>query len=61
MAGDKLEKVKRSVEKLVDQLAPGDFCGVVTFTTDVTTVSAPVRMAPERKAALRAAVGKLEA
>ncbi|MGA8891931.1 MAG: VWA domain-containing protein [Anaeromyxobacteraceae bacterium] len=61
MAGDKLEKVKRSVEKLVDQLAPGDFCGVVTFTTDVTTVSAPVQMVPDRKAALRAAVGKLEA
>jgi Ca-activated chloride channel family protein len=61
MAGDKLEKAKRSVQKLVDHLAPGDFCGVVTFTSDVQIIAPPGQMTPERKASLRAAVEKLEA
>ena len=61
MAGDKLEKAKKSVQKLVDHLAPGDFCGVVTFTSDVSTVAAPMQMTPARKAAVRNAVEQLEA
>ena len=60
MRGDKLEKAKKSVQKLVDHLAPGDFCGVVTFSTDVSTVGAPEQMTPGRKAALRTAVEQLE-
>jgi len=61
MRGDKLEKAKRSVQKLVDHLAPGDFCGVVTFTSGVTTIAPPMQMTAERKASLRAAIEKLEA
>ena len=33
MAGEKLHFAKQSVMKLVDHLAPGDFCGVVVFST----------------------------
>ena len=61
MKGDKLEKAKKSVQKLVDHLAPGDFCGVVTFTSDVSTIAAPMQMTPARKAAVRNAVEQLEA
>ena len=44
MAGEKLHYAKQSVMKLVDHLAPGDFCGLVTFTTAVTVISPPVEM-----------------
>ena len=60
MKGDKLEKAKKSVQKLVDHLAPGDFCGVVTFSTEVSVVAAPERMTPARKASLRTAVEQLD-
>ncbi len=61
MQGDKLGKAKKSVQKLVDHLSPGDFCGVVTFSTDVATVAPPGPMTVTRKAALRTAVEQLEA
>jgi Ca-activated chloride channel family protein len=61
MKGDKLEKAKKSVQKLVDHLAPGDYCGVVTFTTAVTTVAPPMPMTQARKATLRTAVEQLDA
>ena len=38
MAGAKLHFAKQSVMKLIDHLAPGDFCGLVTFTTDVRVI-----------------------
>lgn len=59
MQGQKLHYAKQSILKLVDHLAPGDFCGVVTFSTEVATIAAPEAMTPERKAALQAAVGRL--
>jgi Ca-activated chloride channel family protein len=59
MQGEKLEKAKRSVQKLIDQLAPGDRCGVVTFSSDVEVVAAPAEMTATRKASLRAAVERL--
>jgi Ca-activated chloride channel family protein len=61
MAGAKLDKAKQSVQKLIDHLAPGDFCGVVAFSTEVSTVAAPGQMTPARKAALKTAVEQLEA
>ena len=61
MGGEKLEKAKRSVQKLVDHLAPGDYCGVVTFSSEVTVVAPPQPMIPARKAALRTAVERLQA
>ena len=59
MDGDKLEKAKRSVQKLVAQLAPGDRCGIVTFASDVAVVAPPAEMTPARKASLRTAVEQL--
>jgi Ca-activated chloride channel family protein len=61
MDGPKLHYAKQSVLKLVDHLAPGDFCGLVTFTTGVTVVSPPVEMTLARKAELKVAIGRLSA
>ena len=60
MQGAKLHYAKQSVMKLVDHLAPGDFCGVVTFTDDVATLAPPAEMTQPRKVALKAGVGQLE-
>ena len=59
MQGPKLHFAKQSVMKLVDHLAPGDLCGVVTFTDDVATLSPPLEMTQARKDVLKAAVGQL--
>jgi Ca-activated chloride channel homolog len=59
MEGEKLQKAKRSVQELIDQLAPGDRCGVVTFSTGVSVVAPPQPMTTARKAALRTAVEQL--
>ncbi|BDG08595.1 vWA domain-containing protein [Anaeromyxobacter paludicola] len=59
MSGEKLHYAKQSVMKLVEHLAPGDFCGVVTFTDEVRVVAAPAAMSPDAKAPLQAAIGQL--
>jgi Ca-activated chloride channel family protein len=59
MAGPKLHFAKQSILKLVDHLAPGDFCGVVAFSREVETLAAPAAMTQERKDALKALVGRL--
>jgi len=61
MEGEKLHYAKQSILKLVDHLAPGDFCGVVVFSTAVETLAAPAEMTQERKDALEAAIGRLGA
>jgi Ca-activated chloride channel family protein len=61
MEGEKLHHAKQSILKLVDHLAPGDFCGVVVFSTEVETLAAPAEMTQERMDALKAAVGRLGA
>jgi Ca-activated chloride channel homolog len=61
MNGQKLHFAKQSILKLIDHLAPGDFCGVVTFSTEVETVAPPAEMTPERKEGLKATVGRLAA
>ena len=60
MRGAKLHRANQSVMKLVDHLAPGDFCGVVSFSEEVAVVSPPVEMTQARKEALKVAVGRLE-
>jgi Ca-activated chloride channel family protein len=60
MAGEKLHYAKQSVMKLVDHLAPGDFCGVVVFSTQVETLAAPAEMTQPRKDELKGMVGRLE-
>ncbi|HET7754452.1 MAG TPA: VWA domain-containing protein [Anaeromyxobacteraceae bacterium] len=59
MSGAKLHYAKQSVMKLVDHLAPGDLCGLVTFTDDVVTIAPPLEMTQAKKASLKAAVGDL--
>ena len=59
MQGEKLHYAKQSVMKLIDQLAPGDLCGVVTFTDEIVTLAPPVQMTQPRKDALKVAVGEL--
>lgn len=60
MAGQKIHFARQSVMKLVDHLAPGDFCGLVAFSTEVATVAPPAEITQERRHALKAAVGRLE-
>jgi Ca-activated chloride channel family protein len=59
MAGEKLHYAKQSVMKLVDHLAPGDFCGVVVFSTQVETLATPAEMTQARKDELKRLVGRL--
>jgi Ca-activated chloride channel family protein len=61
MRGAKLDRAKRSVQRLVDNLSTEDLCGVVTFTDDVSVLSPPVRMSPAEKDALKASLERLEA
>jgi Ca-activated chloride channel family protein len=60
MAGEKLHFAKQSIMKLVDHLAPGDFCGVVVFSTQVETLAPPAEMTQARKDELKGLVGRLE-
>ena len=53
MSGEKLHFAKQSVMKLVDHLAPGDFCGVVVFSTGVETLAPPAEMTQARKDELK--------
>jgi Ca-activated chloride channel family protein len=59
MAGEKLHFAKQSLMKLVDHLAPGDFCGVVVFSTEVETLAPPAEMTQARKDELKTLVGRL--
>ncbi len=60
MSGEKLHHAKQSVMKLVDHLAPGDFCGVVVFSTRVETLAPPAEMTQARKDELKGLVGRLQ-
>jgi Ca-activated chloride channel homolog len=59
MQGDKLHFAKEAVCKLIDHLAPGDFFGIVAFSTEVFTVAAPTEITQARKRELKKAVGAL--
>lgn len=60
MEGQKLEYAKQSVLKLIDHLQPGDYCGLVTFESQVRTVAKPMEMAQGTKDSLKAKVGQLQ-
>lgn len=61
MQGDKLHFAKQSLLKLIDHLQPGDFFGVVVFSTGVQTLSAPAEITQTRKDELRRQVEALTA
>jgi Ca-activated chloride channel family protein len=61
MSGEKLDYAKQSVMKLIDNLQPGDYCGLVAFGSDVYPISKPMEMTQSTKDDLKTKVGKLGA
>jgi len=59
MAGDKIEYAKQSVLKLIDHLAPGDYCGLVAFDSQIHALSEPRELSQGSRDKLKAAVGQL--
>jgi Ca-activated chloride channel homolog len=59
MAGDKLHYAKQSCLKLIDHLKPGDYCGLITFESQVRVVVKPQKITAESKQKIKAEVGKL--
>jgi Ca-activated chloride channel family protein len=60
MQGEKLNYAKQSVMKLIENLQPGDYCGLVAFGSEVYPISEPVEMTQVGKDILKAKVGNLE-
>lgn len=61
MSGDKLHFAKQSVLKLIDQLQPGDYCGIVAFESRVHPIAPPREMTQAQKDDLKAKVGSVQA
>lgn len=59
MQGSKLEYAKKSVRKLVDQLTPGDVCGLMAFESNFHPLVKPEPVTPAFKEKLRAAIDNL--
>jgi Ca-activated chloride channel family protein len=60
MAGEKIEFAKQSVIKLIDNLQPGDYCGLAAFASSLYPIAAPMEMTQSKKDELKAKAGKLE-
>jgi Ca-activated chloride channel family protein len=60
MAGDKIEYAKQTVLKLIDNLAPGDYCGLVAFSDHVFPVAEPRELSQGSRDSLKAKVGQLQ-
>jgi Ca-activated chloride channel family protein len=61
MNGDKLAYAKQSVFKLIDNLQPGDFCGLITFGNSAYEIAKPAEVTQSYKDQLKAKVGALTA
>src|SRR5207237_8057587 len=61
MKGPKLAAVERALRKLVENLVPGDHCGLVVFDSDARTLMPIVEVTEARKADLMNAIGQLAA
>lgn len=59
MSGDKLHYAKQAAMKLVDQLSPGDYAGLVTFSDDARTDFFPCVMNSDNRDRLRSAISKI--
>lgn len=59
MQGPKLEYAKKSLRKLVDQLTPGDICGLFAFESRFHELLKPEPVTPAFKEKLKAAIDKL--
>ena len=56
----KMEYAKQSVLKLIDHLQPGDYMGIVGFSSEPFLVSAPVEITQAQKDLLKGKVGELK-
>src|SRR5438105_8043016 len=61
MKGPKLAAVQHAVRKLVENLVPGDHCGVVVFDSEARTLMPIVEVTEARKVDLMNAIGQLRA
>lgn len=59
MGGQKIEYAKQSIMKLIDNLQPGDYCGLAAFGSEVFPIAKPMEMTQARKDDLKAKVGNL--
>lgn len=59
MQGEKLDYAKQSVLKLIDHLAPGDYCGLVAFDSNVHPIAEPRELSQNNRDSLKAKVGQL--
>jgi Ca-activated chloride channel family protein len=59
MAGAKIDYARQTVLKLIDNLAPGDFCGLVAFDSDVHPIAEPRELSQNTREQLKAKVGQL--
>ena len=60
MIGPKFEYAKRSVIKLIDHLAPGDYCGLIQFSMNAEVIMEPTKVTAQTKDQLKRQVGDLE-
>lgn len=58
MQGDKLAYAKQSILKLIEHLAPSDYCGVISFSNSARVDFEPKQMTADNKTALKAVVDK---
>lgn len=61
MMGDKLERVQKSLEKLVEQLSDRDRLGIVTFHSEVKVVLPLAEMTAEAKVGAKERIRRLQA
>jgi Ca-activated chloride channel family protein len=59
MTGEKLHYAKVSMGKLVDHLAPGDYCGLVVFSTDARVEYKAQRMTTDNKSTLKDKINRI--
>lgn len=56
----KIDYAKRSVDKLIEHLGPGDYCGLVSFSGDAQVLQRPTKITAESKAELKRKVAGLQ-
>lgn len=59
MGGGKLEYAKRSAIKLIENLRPGDYTGLIAFESHVHVIITPQKVTSESKDQMKAEIGKL--
>jgi Ca-activated chloride channel family protein len=58
-SGQKIAYAKKSVEKLIEHLGPGDYCGLVQFSGTAEVLQRPVKITAESKINLKRKVSEL--